>query len=145
MTLRRIVFLSLMMSTIFATGCIDSSQNHYNESSLESSVLNPVPWNCHWGSDGKLHCDGRVIVLDLEVVVKDLPWPPPEEMEILMEDLDAESIRLQNTLDNTLDHNVILKSIEDVFVMDFNDKFGVDVTRNDIEVCTSVLGALLCR
>jgi hypothetical protein len=46
---------------------------------------------------------------------------------------------------NILDKNTILNNLEVGVLTDFLDKFDIDVTKNDVDVCTTVLGALLCK
>ena len=46
---------------------------------------------------------------------------------------------------NILDNNKILNDVEVTVLQDFLNKFLINVSKNDIDVCTTVLGVLLCK
>jgi len=86
-------------------------------------------------------CVGQIAVLPINVDVKDVSALNDNDLSILSDDLNHLSI-----LDgNILDKNTILNHVEANVLTDFLDKFNIDVTKNDVDVCTSVLGILLCR
>jgi hypothetical protein len=63
------------------------------------------------------------------------------ELDILSNDLNDISILNGDILNK----NTILNNFEVGVLEDFLNKFAIDVTKNDIDVCTSVLGFLLCK
>lgn len=86
-------------------------------------------------------CLGSVSVLPINVNIKDVRVLNNNELNILSNDLNHVSILDGNILDN----NKILNDVEVTTLTDFLNKFNVDVTKNDIDVCTTVLGVLLCK
>lgn|SRR5688572_2999939 len=86
-------------------------------------------------------CLGNVAVLPIEINVKDVRILDDSELSILSDDLNKLSILNGDILDK----NTILNNLEVGVLTDFLDKFDVDVTRNDVDVCTTVLGILLCK
>ena len=86
-------------------------------------------------------CLGSVSVLPISVEIKDVRALNDNELTVLSNDLNKISI-----LDgNILDQNKILNDVEVTALQDFLNKFAIDVTKNDIDVCTTVLGGLLCK
>jgi len=86
-------------------------------------------------------CIGQISVLPITVDVKDVRVLNDNELTILSNDLNNLSV-----LDgNILDKNTILNDVELNVLTDFLDKFNIDVTKNNIDVCTAVLGIQLCR
>jgi len=86
-------------------------------------------------------CIGQISVLPINVDVKDVRALDGNELTILSDDLNKLSV-----LDgNILDKNTILNDVELNVLTDFLDKFNIDVTKNNIDVCTAVLGIQLCK
>ena len=86
-------------------------------------------------------CIGTVSVLPITVTVKDVRALNDNELNVLSNDLNHVSI-----LDGgILNHDKILNDVEVTVLQDFLNKFDIDVTKNDIDVCTTVLGALFCK
>src|SRR5689334_21521975 len=86
-------------------------------------------------------CVGSISMLPINVNVKDVRVLNDNELNILDNDLNHISILDGNILDN----NKILNDVEVGVLQDFLNKFNIDVTKNDIDVCTTVLGVLLCK
>jgi hypothetical protein len=86
-------------------------------------------------------CVGSIAVLPIIVNVKDVGVLDGADLNVLSDDLNNLSIKDVNILDN----NKILDDVKLTVLQDFLDKIGVDVTKNDVDVCTSVLGLLLCK
>lgn len=99
-------------------------------------------FNClNKASIAGVECVGSISVLPINVDIKDVGVLDGNKLSVLNDDLNKVSI-----LDgNILDYNTILNDVEVTVLQDFLDKFVIDVTKNDIDVCTSVLGALLCK
>jgi len=86
-------------------------------------------------------CIGSIAVLPINVNIKDVRVLDGNELTVLSNDLNYLSV-----LDgNILDYNTILNDVEANVLTDFLDKFDIDVTHNDIDVCTAVLGIQLCK
>jgi len=101
------------------------------------------------GGGGGFHCTngvgvgciGSIAVLPITVNIKDVRALNNNELTVLSDDLNSLSI-----LDgDILDYNKILNDVEVDVLTDFLDKFGISVDKNDIDVCTSVLGLQLCK
>jgi hypothetical protein len=99
-------------------------------------------FNCvNKASISGVECVGSIAVLPINVDIKDVGVLDGNKLSVLNDDLNKVSV-----LDgNILDYNKILNDAEVTVLQDFLDKFDIDVTHNDVDVCTSVLGALLCK
>jgi hypothetical protein len=93
------------------------------------------------GTISGVECVGSIAVLPITVDVKDVGVLDGNKLSVLNDDLNKLSILDGNILDN----NKILNDVELTVLQDFLNKFDIDVTKNDIDVCTSVLGVLLCK
>jgi hypothetical protein len=86
-------------------------------------------------------CIGSISVLPITVNIKDVRALNGNELTVLSDDLNNLSI-----LDgDILDYNTILNDVELDVLTDFLNKFNINVTKNDIDVCTAVLGIQLCK
>jgi hypothetical protein len=86
-------------------------------------------------------CVGTIALLPITVNIKDVRLLTDNELTILSNDLNNLSI-----LDaGILNYNTILNDVEIDVLADFLDHFDIDVTKNDINVCTLLLGLQLCR
>jgi hypothetical protein len=86
-------------------------------------------------------CVGDVAVLPIQINIKDVRVLNDSELSVLSDDLNKLSILNGDILDK----NTILDNIEVGVLTDFLDKFNIDVTHNDVDVCTTVLGHLFCK
>ena len=86
-------------------------------------------------------CVGSIAVLPINIDVKDVRALNDNELTILSNDLNHVSILDGGILNN----NKILEDAELSVLTDFLNKFDIDVTKNDIDVCTAVLGISLCK
>ena len=88
-----------------------------------------------------VQCVGSIAVLPISVTVKDVRVLDDNELSILSGDLNHLSL-----LDGgILDHDKILNDVEVTTLQDFLNKFAIDITKNDVDVCTTVLSAALCK
>jgi hypothetical protein len=86
-------------------------------------------------------CIGSIALLPITVNIDDVRVLTDNELEILSDNLNGLSL----LYGGILNHNTILNNLEvDVLEYFLND-FDIDVTKNDINVCTAVLGIQLCR
>ena len=86
-------------------------------------------------------CVGSIAILPINVDIKDVRALNDNELNILSNDLNNLSILDGGILNN----NKILNDVQLDVLTDFLDKFDIDVTNNDIDVCTAVLGISLCK
>jgi hypothetical protein len=86
-------------------------------------------------------CTGPIAILPVTVNVKDIGVLNDSDLSVLSNDLDNLSIKDINILDG----NKILDDVQLTVLQDFLDKFNIDITKNDVDVCATVLGALLCK
>jgi hypothetical protein len=88
-----------------------------------------------------VECVGSISVLPINVDVKNVGVLDGNKLSILSDDLNHVSV----ADGNILDQNKILNDVEVTVLQDFLNKFLITVTKNDVDVCTSVLGAVLCK
>ena len=88
-----------------------------------------------------LSCVMNISVLPIEITVALPRFLNSNELSILSDDLNAVAIRDANVTDP----NKILSDVEAVILDDLRNKFGIPIDRDDIDVCTNVLGTQLCR
>jgi len=93
------------------------------------------------GSIQGVGCVGSISVLPINVDVKNVGVLDNNKLTVLSDDLNHVSILDGNILDN----NKILNDVEVTVLQDFLNKFLINVTKNDIDVCTVVLGVQLCK
>jgi len=86
-------------------------------------------------------CVGQIAVLPINIDVKDVRALNDNELTVLSNDLNKLSILDGGILNN----NKILDDAELNVLTDFLNKFDIDVTKNDIDVCTALLGISLCK
>ena len=88
-----------------------------------------------------VQCVGSISVLPITVDVKNVGVLNDNDIDVLSNDLNHLSV-----LDGgILNHDKILNDVEVTVLQDFLNKFLINVSKNDIDVCTSVLGFLLCK
>ena len=81
-----------------------------------------------------VECLGVVAVLPIKVDIKDVGVLNDNDLSVLSGDLNKVSI-----LDGgILNHDKILNDLEVTVLQDFLNKFAIDVTKNDIDVCALV-------
>jgi hypothetical protein len=86
-------------------------------------------------------CVGSIAVLPINVDIKDVGVLNDNDLNVLSDDLNDLSIKDISILD----HAKILDDVEITVLQDFLDKFLVNVSKNSIDVCTTLLGAQLCK
>jgi len=88
-----------------------------------------------------VQCVGSIAVLPININVKDVGVLNDNDLNVLSDDLNDLSIKDISILD----HAKILDDVQVTVLKDFLDKFLVDVSKNNIDVCTTLLGAQLCK
>jgi len=86
-------------------------------------------------------CVGSISVLPISIDVKDVRALNDNELNVLSDDLNKVSILDGGILNN----DKILNDVEVTVLQDFLNKFLINITKNDIDVCTTVLGHALCK
>jgi hypothetical protein len=100
----------------------------------------------NWGCSNKaaiagVQCVGVVAIFPITVDVKNVGVLSNNDLTVLKDSLNHVSI-----LDGgILNHNKILNDLEVTVLDDFLNKFDIDITNNEVDVCTTVLGALVCK
>jgi len=86
-------------------------------------------------------CVGSIAVLPISIDIKNVGLLNDNELSVLSDDLNKLSI-----LDGgILNQDKILNDAEVTVLQDFLNKFLINVSHNDVDVCTSVLGKVLCK
>jgi hypothetical protein len=86
-------------------------------------------------------CVGQIAILPITVNIKDVGVLDDSDLNVLSNDLNNLSLKDINILDG----NKILNDVQLTVLQDFLNKLGLDVSNNDIDVCATVLGVLLCK
>ena len=130
---------SLMLSLAIAfAGCVDTAADETSAATQETGG----GFSCQNKQNIQVvSCIGSVAVLPITVNVKDVRALNDNELNVLSGDLNNVSILDGGILNN----DKILNDVEVTTLQDFLNKFDIDVTKNDIDVCTTVLGVLLCK
>jgi hypothetical protein len=128
----RSLALSLVVGALGAVGCVAGS-----DASDQSSVSQNTGgggFTCvNTGvSVNVVQCVGSIAILPITLNVKDVRVLDNNELNVLSGDLNNLSILDGGILNN----NKILNDVELSVLEDFLNKFNIDVTKNDIDVCT---------
>jgi hypothetical protein len=123
-----------------AVGCVAPADTADDESASVSQ--NTGGFQCVNKLDIQVvSCIGSIAVLPINVNIKDVSALNNNDLDVLSNDLNQLSILDGGILNN----NKILNDVELTVLQDFLNKFVVNVTKNDIDVCTAVLGISLCK
>jgi hypothetical protein len=86
-------------------------------------------------------CIGSIAVLPITVDITNVKALDDNQISVLSDDLNKLSVLDGGVLNN----DKILNDVEVTVLQDFLNKFLINVTKNDIDVCTAVLGVSLCK
>jgi hypothetical protein len=129
----------LMCAVAFA-GCVASGDATDDQASVAQN--NGGGFTCINKFDIQVvSCIGSISVLPINVNVKDVRVLNDNELTVLSNDLNDLSVLDGGILNN----NKILNDVEVSVLEDFLNKFLINVSHNDIDVCTLVLGIQLCK
>jgi hypothetical protein len=132
---------SAIVSAIAAVGCVtDAGPSEEQTGTVSENSLVPN-FECSNKNSVQVVCVGDIAILPININIKDVGVLNDSDLDILSNDLNHLSILDGGILNN----NKILNDAELTVLQDFLNKFDIDVTKNDIDVCTSVLGLLLCK
>ena len=132
----RSMMLALAVSSVVA--CVDPAQDD-ETAAVEQHTGG---FNCvNKASIVGVECIGSISVLPINVDVKNVGVLDNNKLTVLSGDLNNVSILDGGVLNN----DKILNDVEVTVLQDFLNKFLINVTKNDIDVCTVVLGIQLCK
>lgn len=134
----RSMMLALAVGAVGSVGCMDTGEVDTSTATGNTIVPN---FECANVASLQVLCTGDVLILPITINVKDVGVLNDSDLDILSNDLNHVSI-LNGDI---LNHNKILNDLEVTVLQDFLNKFNVDVSKNEIDVCTTVLGFLLCK
>src|SRR5882724_7495315 len=130
----------LLMCAVAAVGCVDASNTADDPTGTVSQKTGSSGFVCsNKLSIQGVGCVGSISVLPINVDVKDVGNLSNNDLSILSGDLNNVSILDGGILNN----DKILNDVDAAVLNDFLNKFFINVPVNDVNVCTSVLGALL--
>ena len=135
----RSMMLVLAVGAAAAAGCVAQSDADEVAATEQNSGGG---FNCiNKASITGVECIGSIAVLPISVDVKNVGVLNGNDLTVLSNDLNKVSILDGGILNN----DKILNDAEVTVLDDFLNKFLINVSKNDIDVCTTVLGLLLCK
>jgi hypothetical protein len=134
----RSMMLALAIGSVVA--CVEPTQDQTDETAAVEQRTGG--FDCHNKSViSGVECLGVIAIFPIDIDVKNVGVLSNNDLDVLNHSLNDLSI-LNGGI---LNHNKILNDAELTVLDDFLNKFDIDVTKNDIDVCTTVLGLLLCK
>ena len=132
----RSMLFALAIGAAAMTGCMAQDED------TSSTAQDTGGFTCsNKGSIQGVGCVGSIAVLPINVDIKNVGVLDNNKLSILSGDLNNVSVLDGGILNN----DKILNDVEVTTLNDFLNKFVINVTKNDIDVCTTVLGVLLCK
>jgi hypothetical protein len=139
MFIRSMMFLAAVGLGACVAGPADDQTSDDQTASVEQHTGG---FNCvNKASIVGVECIGSIAVLPINVDIKNVGVLNNNDLNVLSNDLNKVSILDGGILNN----DKILNDVEVTVLQDFLNKFLINVSKNDIDVCTSVLGILLCK
>jgi hypothetical protein len=132
----RSMMLALAVGSVVA--CVEPAQ----QDETSATEQRTGGFDCHNKSAiSGVECLGVVAIFPIDIDIKNVGVLSNNDLDVLNHSLNDVSI-----LDGgILNHNKILNDLEAAVLTDFLNDFDIDVTGNDVDVCTTVLGLLLCK
>lgn len=132
--------IALALSAVgFAVGCV-AAEAAPDPSATEGTATSEILGGFTCVNGVSVLCTGDILV-PITVNIKDIDALNDNQLAVLSDDLNHLSI-----LDGgILNQDKILNDVEVTVLKDFLNKFNIDITKNDVDVCANVLGALLCK
>ena len=123
-----------------AVGCVATSDA--SDETAQAAQDNGGGFQCsNKNSIQGVGCVGSIAVLPINVDISNVGVLDNSKLDVLSGDLNNLSIKDINILDN----NKILNDVYATVLNDFLNKFLINVSGNDVNVCTTILGGLLCK
>ena len=132
----RSMMLALAVGSVVA--CVEPAQQDETASTEQKTG----GFDCHNKSlISGVECLGVVAIFPIDIDIKNVGVLSNNDLDVLNHSLNDVSI-----LDGgILNHNKILNDLEAAVLTDFLNDFDIDITGNDVDVCTTVLGLLVCK
>lgn len=132
----RSMMLVCALGALGAIGCVGASDAADETAVAQNTGGSGALFNCkNVASISVVQCVGTLANVNvLNINVKDVSVLDNSQLDVLSGDLD--NLKIENI--NILNGNKILNDVELTVLDDFLNKFNIDVTKNDIDVCALV-------
>jgi hypothetical protein len=134
------MFRSMMfvcaLGAIGAVGCVATSDAADETAVAQNTGSSGALFDCkNVASISVVQCVGTLLNVNLlNINVKDVSVLSDDQIKVLDDDLN----NLKITDINILNGNNVLNIVKSTVLSDFLNKFNIDVTKNDIDVCALV-------
>jgi len=135
----RSTILALALGCL-AAGCFGEDSSVDDPTTGTEESFSSSKWQCK-NVIALVSCVGIIANVPVTIDIKNTRVLNNNEINVLTVDLNKLSVADQNEVNI----NKILNDVEVTVLNDFLNKFKIIVTATDINVCTTVLGALLCK
>jgi hypothetical protein len=132
----RSIMFACALGAIGAVGCVGTSDAADESAVAQNTGSGGALFDCkNVASISVVQCVGSLLNVNLlNINVKDVSVLDDSELNVLSNDLN----NLKITDINILNGNKILNDVELTVLQDFLNKFNIDVTKNDVDVCALV-------
>lgn len=132
----RSMILACAIGAIGAVGCVATSDAADEAATEQATGGGGALFNCqNVASISVVQCVGSILSANVVTLnVKDVNVLSGDQLNVLSGDLN--NLKIEDI--NILNGNKILNDIKVVALNDFLNKFNIDVTKNDIDVCALV-------
>jgi hypothetical protein len=132
----RSIMLVCALGAVSAVGCVASSDAADENAVAQETGSSGALFDCkNVASISVVQCVGTLLNVNLlNINVKDVSVLSNDQIKVLDDDLN----NLKITDINILNGNNVLNIVKSTVLSDFLNKFNIDVTKNDIDVCALV-------
>jgi hypothetical protein len=132
----RSMMLVCALGAVSAVGCVASSDAADENATAQETGSGGALFDCkNVASISVVQCVGTLLNVNLlNINVKDVSVLSDDQIKVLDDDLN----NLKITDINILNGNNVLNIVKSTVLSDFLNKFNIDVTKNDIDVCALV-------
>jgi hypothetical protein len=132
----RSMMLVCALGAVSAVGCVASSDAADENAVAQATGGSGALFDCkNVASISVVQCVGTLLNVNLlNINVKDVSVLSDDQIKVLDDDLN----NLKITDINILNGNNVLNIVKSTVLSDFLNKFNIDVTKNDIDVCALV-------
>lgn len=132
----RSMMLVCALGAVSAVGCVASSDAADENAVAQATGGGGALFDCkNVASISVVQCVGTLLNVNLlNINVKDVSVLSDDQIKVLDDDLN----NLKITDINILNGNNVLNIVKSTVLSDFLNKFDIDVTKNDIDVCALV-------
>jgi hypothetical protein len=132
----RSMMLVCALGAVSAVGCVASSDAADENAVAQATGGSGALFDCkNVASISVVQCVGTLLNVNLlNINVKDVDVLSNDQIKVLNDDLN----NLKITDINILNGNNVLNIVKSTVLSDFLNKFNIDVTKNDIDVCALV-------